>query len=125
LGKGPSSDVLTALDKTIDEGWADKDNLLITGSYAGYLTAWIISHDNRFKAACAQRGVYDLNTFLEGNAWRLVPNYWRLPMGTKIKEIARESPLTYVENIKTPSLFFTEAMIAVQDSFKVKCFSKP
>jgi dipeptidyl aminopeptidase/acylaminoacyl peptidase len=49
------------LDKTIDEGWADKDNLLITGgSYAGYLTAWIISHDNRFKAACAQRGVYDL-----------------------------------------------------------------
>jgi hypothetical protein len=43
LGKGPSSDVLTALDKTIDEGWADKDNLLITGgSYAGYLTAWII-----------------------------------------------------------------------------------
>jgi dipeptidyl aminopeptidase/acylaminoacyl peptidase len=64
--KGPSSDVLTALDKTIDEGWADKDNLLITGgSYAGYLTAWIISHDNRFKAACAQRGVYDLNTFLE------------------------------------------------------------
>jgi dipeptidyl aminopeptidase/acylaminoacyl peptidase len=63
LGKGPSSDVLTALDKTIDR-WADKDNLLITGgSYAGYLTAWIISHDNRFKAACAQRGVYDLNTF--------------------------------------------------------------
>jgi dipeptidyl aminopeptidase/acylaminoacyl peptidase len=52
------------VDKTIDEGWADKDNLLITGgSYAGYLTAWIISHDNRFKAACAQRGVYDLNTF--------------------------------------------------------------
>jgi hypothetical protein len=47
-------------------------------------------------------------------------------MGTKIKEIlARESPLTYVENIKTPFIIFTEAMIAVQDSFKVKCFSKP
>jgi dipeptidyl aminopeptidase/acylaminoacyl peptidase len=42
-------------------------------------------------------------------------------MGTK-EILARESPLTYVENIKTPSLFFTEAMIAVQDSFKVKCF---
>jgi dipeptidyl aminopeptidase/acylaminoacyl peptidase len=51
LGKGPSSDVLTAFRQTIDQGWADKDNLLITGgSYAGYLTAWIISHDNRFKA---------------------------------------------------------------------------
>jgi dipeptidyl aminopeptidase/acylaminoacyl peptidase len=54
----------SALDKTIDEGWADKDNLLITGgSYAGYLTAWIISHDNRFKAACAQRGFMTLTPF--------------------------------------------------------------
>jgi dipeptidyl aminopeptidase/acylaminoacyl peptidase len=109
-GKGPSSDVLTALDKTSDEGWADKDNLLITGgSYAGYLTTWIISHDNRFKAACAQRGVYDLNTFFgEGNAWRLVPNYFGgYPWEPKIKEIlARESPLTYVENIKTPFIIF-------------------
>ncbi|RTY85513.1 S9 family peptidase [Flavobacterium sp. RSP15] len=109
-GKGPASDVLTALDKTIDQGWADPDKLLITGgSYAGYLTAWIISHDNRFKAACAQRGVYDLNTFFgEGNAWRLVPNYFGgYPWEPKVKEIlARESPLTYVENIKTPFIIF-------------------
>jgi hypothetical protein len=41
--KGPSSDVLT-LDKTIDQGWADKDNLLITGgSYAGYLTHGLLA----------------------------------------------------------------------------------
>ena len=109
-GKGPSSDVLTALDKTIDQGWADPSNLLITGgSYAGYLTAWIISHDNRFKAACAQRGVYDLPTFFgEGNAWRLVPNYFGgYPWEPKVKEILlRESPLTYVENIKTPFIIF-------------------
>jgi dipeptidyl aminopeptidase/acylaminoacyl peptidase len=109
-GKGPASDVLTALDKTIDQGWADPDKLLITGgSYAGYLTAWIISHDNRFKAACAQRGVYDLTTFFgEGNAWRLVPNYFGgYPWEPKVKEVlARESPLTYVENIKTPFIIF-------------------
>jgi len=109
-GKGPSSDVLTALDKTVDEGWADKSKLLITGgSYAGYLTAWIISHDNRFKAACAQRGVYDLNTFFgEGNAWRLVPNYFGgYPWEPKVKEIlARESPINYVQNITTPFIIF-------------------
>lgn len=109
-GKGPSSDVLTALDKTIDEGWADTSKLLITGgSYAGYLTAWIISHDNRFKAACAQRGVYDLNTFFgEGNAWRLVPNYFGgYPWEPKVKEIlARESPINYVQNITTPFIIF-------------------
>jgi hypothetical protein len=33
------------------------------GSYAGCLVAWIVGHDHRFKAACAQRGVYDLATF--------------------------------------------------------------
>ncbi len=109
-GKGPASDVLTALDKTVDLGWADNSKLMITGgSYAGYLTAWIISHDKRFKAACAQRGVYDLTTFFgEGNAWRLVPNYFGgYPWEPKVKEIlTRESPFTYVENITTPFIIF-------------------
>ncbi|TDD99915.1 S9 family peptidase [Flavobacterium sandaracinum] len=109
-GTGPASDVLTALDKTVQEGWADQSKLFITGgSYAGYLTAWIISHDNRFKAACAQRGVYDLNTFFgEGNAWRLVPNYFGgYPWEPKVKEIlARESPINYVQNITTPFIIF-------------------
>jgi hypothetical protein len=64
--------------------------------------------DNRFKAACAQRGVYDQHLFCEGNAWRLVLIILRLPMGTKkIEILARESPLTYVENIKTPFIIFS------------------
>jgi dipeptidyl aminopeptidase/acylaminoacyl peptidase len=109
-GKGPASDVLTALDKTVDLSWADSSKLMITGgSYAGYLTAWIISHDKRFKVACAQRGVYDLTTFFgEGNAWRLVPNYFGgYPWEPKVKEtLTRESPFTYVENITTPFIIF-------------------
>ncbi len=109
-GTGPSGDVLTALDKTVMEGWADTSKLLITGgSYAGYLTAWIISHDKRFKAACSQRGVYDLSTFFgEGNAWRLVPNYFGgYPWEPRVKEIlVRESPITYVQNITTPYIIF-------------------
>jgi dipeptidyl aminopeptidase/acylaminoacyl peptidase len=109
-GAGPSSDVLAALDKTVTEGWADANKLLITGgSYAGYLTAWIISHDNRFKAACSQRGVYDLPTFFgEGNAWRLVPEYFGgYPWEPEVKKVlARESPITYVHNITTPYIIF-------------------
>lgn len=109
-GTGPASDVLTAVDKTVQQGWADTSKLLITGgSYAGYLTAWIIAHDKRFKAACAQRGVYDLTTFFgEGNAWRLVPNYfggypWE-PAARK--ELFEESPFSYVQNITTPFIIF-------------------
>lgn len=109
-GTGPTSDVLASLEKTVAEGWADTSKLFITGgSYAGYLVAWIIGHDHRFKAACSQRGVYDLATFFgEGNAWRLVPNYFGgYPWEPKVKEIlVRESPITYVSNITTPYIIF-------------------
>ena len=109
-GKGPASDVLTALNKAVSEGWADTSKLLITGgSYAGYLTAWIIAHDKRFKAACSQRGVYDLKTFFgEGNAWRLVPRYFGgYPWEPQVKEVLeRESPINYVQNITTPYIIF-------------------
>ena len=109
-GTGPTSDVLTALDKTVAEGWTDTSKLLVTGgSYAGYLVAWIVGHDQRFKAACAQRGVYDLATFFgEGNAWRLVPNYFAgYPWEAKTRAILlRESPINYVQNIRTPLIIF-------------------
>lgn len=109
-GTGPTKDVLTSLDKTVAEGWADTSKLAVTGgSYAGYLVCWIISHDKRFKAACSQRGVYDLATFFgEGNAWRLVPNYFGgYPWEPATKAILeRESPINYVQNITTPYIIF-------------------
>jgi len=109
-GTGPTKDVLTSLDKAVAEGWADTSKLVVTGgSYAGYLVAWIIAHDHRFKAACSQRGVYDLATFFgEGNAWRLVPNYFGgYPWEPATKAILqRESPITYVQNITTPYIIF-------------------
>jgi len=42
----------------------------------------------------------------EGNAWRLVPNYFGgYPWEEKIKPILeRESPYTYIDKIKTPLL---------------------
>jgi len=110
-GTGPTSDVLTALDKTVaTENWVDTSRLIVTGgSYAGYLVAWIIGHDHRFKAACSQRGVYDLATFFgEGNAWRLIPNYFGgYPWEAATKAtLQRESPINYVQNITTPYIIF-------------------
>lgn len=109
-GNGPMRDVLTALDKTVAEGWVDTSKLTVTGgSYAGYLIGYILGHDKRFKAACSQRGVYDLRTFFgEGNAWRLVPNYFGgYPWEKKVLEVLeRESPISYVHNITTPYIMF-------------------
>lgn len=108
-GEGPSGDVLAALDETVKSNpLVDKDRLFLTGgSYAGYLTAWIIGHDHRFKAAAAQRGVYDLTTFYgEGNAYRLVKNHFGgMPYDPDTRRLLeQQSPFTYVQDIRTPFL---------------------
>ncbi|NBB74413.1 MAG: prolyl oligopeptidase family serine peptidase, partial [Bacteroidetes bacterium] len=77
-GTGPAGDVLAAAEYAADLPWADSTRQVLTGgSYAGYLTAWMVSQDHRFQAAVAQRGVYDLPVFFgEGRAWRLVPDHF-------------------------------------------------
>lgn len=129
-GTGPMQDVLDATDRVL----ADNDDLdasrqvLTGGSYAGYLTAWMVSQTDRFQAAVAQRGVYDLSTFFgEGNAWRLVPSHFggypwegEVPppvnaasdtvevysdsLNTPRSTLIRNSPQTYVDQIDTPLL---------------------
>ncbi|MCA9296247.1 MAG: S9 family peptidase, partial [Phycisphaerales bacterium] len=107
-GEGPAGDVLDALDHALMSEWLDATRLVVTGgSYGGYLTAWIVGNDHRFKAAVSQRGVYDFNTFFgEGNAWQLVQ--WSMggfPWEARIKPVLqRESPFTYVQRIRTPLL---------------------
>ena len=107
-GEGPAGDVLAVVDQVVLQEWVDEERLVITGgSYAGYLTAWIIAHDHRFSAAVAQRGVYDLATFFgEGNAWRLVT--WAMggfPFDARYRAVIdRNSPFTYVSRIRTPLL---------------------
>jgi len=107
-GTGPASDILAVCSEAAKLDWVDPEQQVVTGgSYAGYMTAWIVSQDHRFKAAVAQRGVYELAVFLgEGRAWRLVPNHYG---GYPWDEEARKfmdanSPQTFVENIKTPLL---------------------
>jgi dipeptidyl aminopeptidase/acylaminoacyl peptidase len=108
-GDGPMGDVMSALDDAIvKEPAIDRDRLFVTGgSYAGYLTAWVVGHTDRFKAAAALRGVYDLATFFgEGNAYPLVSGeFGGYPWEPETRQLLeKESPITYVANIKTPLL---------------------
>jgi dipeptidyl aminopeptidase/acylaminoacyl peptidase len=86
----------------------DPDRLVVTGgSYAGYMTAWLVTQDHRFKAAVAQRGVYEISVFFgESNAYRLVPaTYGGYPWEDEVRKyLDFNSPLTHVENIQTPLL---------------------
>jgi dipeptidyl aminopeptidase/acylaminoacyl peptidase len=107
-GPAPGADVLAAADLAATEPWVDRERQVITGgSYGGYLTAWIVTQDHRFKAAVAVRGVYDLPTFFgEGNAWRLVPyHFGGYPWQKDIRPILdANSPTTFVDQITTPLL---------------------
>ncbi len=107
-GEGPAGDILAVADSAARLDWVDADQLFVTGgSYAGYMTAWIVSQDHRFKAAVAQRGVYDLSVFFgEGRAWRLIPNHFGgFPWQPDIRNILdANSPQTFVQNIRTPLL---------------------
>ena len=107
-GTGPANDILAALDDAAGKySWIDTNQYFVTGgSYAGYMVAWLVSQDQRFKAANCQRGVYDLTTFMgEGNAWRLVPDYFGYPWEDGIQKLLDEnSPYTFVNKINTPLL---------------------
>lgn len=108
-GDSPMNDVLGALDSAMETySWIDGNQLTVTGgSYGGYLVAYIVGNDHRFKAAAAQRGVYELSTFLgEGNAYRLVHDqFGGYPWDEDIYPVLRHnSPITYVGDIETPLL---------------------
>jgi acylaminoacyl-peptidase len=107
-GPGPMRDVLAGIESLVADGLADPDHLGVTGgSYGGYLTNWIIGHDERFSAAMTCRSVSDLSLlFLTGDIssgfW---PRYEFRSIPWEEPEYYREaSPITYADRIRTPLL---------------------
>ena len=102
-GPGPASDILAATSEAAKLEWVDAEQQVVTGgSYGGYMTAWIISQDHRFKAAVAQRGVYDL---IVSSYNDLAGDPWGYLWDEEVRNLlATQSPLTFVEDIKTPLL---------------------
>lgn len=105
-GDLPMNDVLTGADSVIARGLADPNKQVITGgSYAGYLTAWIIGHTNRFKAAVAQRGVYDMVSWWGmATTWRLYESEFASVPWEDPQLAWQASPIAYAGNINTPLL---------------------
>jgi dipeptidyl aminopeptidase/acylaminoacyl peptidase len=86
--------------------WADPDRLgILGGSYGGYMTSWAIGHTDRFKAACSERAANNLLTLEHGSD---IAGAFRGYVGrTHLEDPAaylRQSPVTYVGQMKTPVL---------------------
>ena len=105
-GDLPMGDVLAGADSVIARGLADREKQTITGgSYAGYLTAWIIGHTSRFKAAVAQRGVYDMVSWWGmANTWRLYESEFAAVPWEDPQLAWQASPIAYAGKIETPLL---------------------
>ncbi|HET9613886.1 MAG TPA: S9 family peptidase, partial [Candidatus Limnocylindrales bacterium] len=107
-GPGPMRDVLAGVESLVADGLADPDRLGVTGgSYGGYLTNWILGHDERFAAAMTCRSVSDLWTlFLTGD---LSSGFWpryefKAAPWDDPDYFRAASPIAYADRIRTPLL---------------------
>jgi len=100
-------DIMAGVDAALKQyPWVDANDLGVTGgSYGGYMTNWIVSHTNRFKAAVTLRsisnfvsdegtrdGSYGHEEYFKGIVFDDFDQYWEA------------SPLKYARNVRTPTL---------------------
>ena len=105
-GESDGNDILSGIDAVVRRGYIDTRRIGVTGgSYGGFMTVWLVGHDQRFACAVSQRGVYDLahlhgttdiaewlESEFDGFPWQDPGRFWK------------HSPLAYVEDIRTPLL---------------------
>jgi dipeptidyl aminopeptidase/acylaminoacyl peptidase len=106
FGYGDWRDILAGVDEAIRVAPVDPHRLGLTGwSYGGYMTMWGITKTNRFGAAVAGAGIANLTSYYGQNKI----DQWMIPFfGKSVYDdpevYARSSPLTFIKNVKTPTL---------------------
>jgi dipeptidyl aminopeptidase/acylaminoacyl peptidase len=102
------NDLMNGVDAVIKKGYVDERNLFVTGgSGGGVLTAWIVGHTDRFAAAVSMKPVINWYSFVgttDGSSWYY--NFKKLPWEDPAEHL-RRSPITYVGNVKTPTMLLT------------------
>ncbi len=102
-------DLMAGVDEVVSRGYADTDNLFVTGcSGGGILTAWTISHTNRFAAAgvrCPVINWFSMTGTTDVVRWSYewFPGFpWTNP-----DVFLEHSPIMYVDRVETPTLIMT------------------
>jgi dipeptidyl aminopeptidase/acylaminoacyl peptidase len=100
-------DIMAGVDAALKQyPWIDSNNLGVTGgSYGGYMTNWIVSHTNRFKAAVTLRSV---SNFISDEGTRDGAygheDYFKGIMFDDFEQYWDASPLKYARNVRTPTI---------------------
>ncbi|WP_109357274.1 S9 family peptidase [Sphingorhabdus sp. EL138] len=100
-------DLMSVVDALVAKNYVSKDRLFITGgSGGGILTAWAVGKTDRFAAAASIKPVINWTTMaLAADISRFVSRHWfRAQPWEQPEEYWRRSPLSIVNNAKTPTM---------------------
>ena len=104
-GYGDYEDVVSGVDKVIEMGIGDPDRQFVMGwSYGGYLTSFIVTKTNRFKAASMGAGLPNLISMVTTTD---IQDYLVAHMGAEFWEdydtYEKHSAIYQIKNTKTPT----------------------
>jgi dipeptidyl aminopeptidase/acylaminoacyl peptidase len=100
-------DIMACVDEAVRRfDWIDPARIAVMGgSYGGYMTSWIIGHNDRFAAAISERACNNLITLEHGSD---VAGVFASYVGVRHFDdpgaYLRQSPITYVREMQTPLL---------------------
>lgn len=105
-------DLISSVDAVIARGHVDPQRLYVTGgSGGGVLTAWIVGHTDRFRAAVVAKPVINWTSFvLTADFSPFFANYWfpQMPWEPGAQEhYWQRSPLAHVGKVSTPTMLIT------------------
>lgn len=111
FGGGDARDILAGIDYLVAEGHVDPRRQFVYGvSYGGYMTSWLITQTDQFRAAAPQNAVTDLSTMWHlsdiqsWTEWEFGGLPWEVPDALRAR-----SPLTYASRVRTPTLILHAA----------------
>jgi dipeptidyl aminopeptidase/acylaminoacyl peptidase len=106
MGGADARDLLAGVDALVERGLADPERIgVIGGSYGGFMSAWLVTQDDRFAAAVPIAPVTDYYS----QHWTSNIGFWdRLFIGEDPwvpgGEYFRRSPVMFARNVRTPVL---------------------
>ena len=125
-GDGPGRDVIAGIEAIKKLNIIDENRIAVSGwSYGGYMTSWLIGHYNFWKAAVAGAPVtdlYDEYNLSDGNVGGRYQFKGSPYVGDNLKDYRAQSPITYWDKIKTPTLLLHDtgdARVTITQSYSL------
>jgi dipeptidyl aminopeptidase/acylaminoacyl peptidase len=125
LGVGDYADVISGVDSLIAQGFVDKDRVGSMGwSEGGYISAFITTSSDRFKAVSVGAGISDWMTYYANtDITPFTPEYLLANPWDDPEIYKKTSPITYIAKAKTPTLIQhggSDHRVPVANSFELR-----